>query len=113
MIVYSIDLDLKARVGILAYWWQGAREIFRYKFPRFRMTTPGESIEASLVIVGRTKNYGGPFKITTEARLPCAVRSQEKICPSSCSAALPAKMNTSHARPTSWMESSCISRSRR
>jgi len=69
MIVYSIDLDLKARVGILAYWWQGAREIFRYKFPRFRMTTPGESIEASLVIVGRTKNYGGPFKITTEADL--------------------------------------------
>src|SRR6202030_4569986 len=23
MIVYSIDLDLKARVGILAYWWEG------------------------------------------------------------------------------------------
>ncbi len=31
MIVYAIDLDLKARVGILAYWWQGAREVFRYK----------------------------------------------------------------------------------
>ena len=69
MIVYSIDLGLKARIGILAYWYQGAREVLRYKFPRFRMTTPGESIEASLVIVGRTKNYGGPFKITTEADL--------------------------------------------
>ncbi|MGB8323612.1 MAG: diacylglycerol kinase family protein, partial [Candidatus Acidiferrum sp.] len=23
MIVYSVDLELKARVGILAYWWQG------------------------------------------------------------------------------------------
>ena len=39
MIVYSIDLDLKARVGILAYWWQGAREIFRYTFPHFRVVT--------------------------------------------------------------------------
>ena len=32
MIVYSVDLSLKARVGILAYWWQGAREVSRYTF---------------------------------------------------------------------------------
>jgi diacylglycerol kinase (ATP) len=69
MIVYSIDLDLKARVGILAYWWQGAREVLRYKFPRFRVVTGDRKIDASLVIVGRTKNYGGPFKITTGANL--------------------------------------------
>jgi diacylglycerol kinase (ATP) len=68
-IVYSIDLDLKARLGILAYWWQGAREVFRYEFKHFRVSTPDESVEASLVIVGRTKNYGGPFKITTRADL--------------------------------------------
>jgi diacylglycerol kinase (ATP) len=69
MIVYSIDLDLKARVGILAYWWQGARQVFRYKFPRFRVRTPNDSVDASLVVVGRTQNYGGPFKITTGASL--------------------------------------------
>jgi diacylglycerol kinase (ATP) len=69
MIVYSIDLDLKARVGILAYWWQGAREAFRYKFPHFRVVTGDKRIDVSLVIVGRTKNYGGPFKITTGADL--------------------------------------------
>jgi len=28
MIVYSLDLDLKARIGMLAYWWEGAREVF-------------------------------------------------------------------------------------
>src|SRR5215472_12470024 len=39
MIVYSIDLGLKARVGILAYWWQGARQLFRYRFPHFRVVT--------------------------------------------------------------------------
>jgi diacylglycerol kinase (ATP) len=69
MIVYAIDLDLKARVGILAYWWQGAREVFRYQFPHFRVVSDGQRLDASLVVVGRTKNYGGPFQITTDASL--------------------------------------------
>src|SRR6266568_8098446 len=69
MIVYSIDLGLKSRVGILAYWWEGLREAFRYKFPHFRVVSGGHRINASLVIVGRTQNYGGPFKITTQADL--------------------------------------------
>jgi len=69
MIVYSIDLELKARVGILAYWWQGAREVLRYTFPRFRIRTGDRQMEGTLVVVGRTKNYGGPFKITDQADL--------------------------------------------
>src|ERR1700746_2655798 len=35
MIVYSLDLDLKARLGILAYWWRGGRVLFGYRFPHF------------------------------------------------------------------------------
>src|SRR5579863_2863295 len=79
--VYSIDLDLKARVGILAYWWSGVSSVFSYRFPKFRTTirvpesqassaTNGSapngdvSIDGTLVVVGRTQNYGGPFKIT-------------------------------------------------
>jgi diacylglycerol kinase (ATP) len=69
MIVYSVDLGLKARVGILAYWWQGAREVLRYTFPRFRVRAGDRQLEATLVVVGRTKNYGGPFKITDQADL--------------------------------------------
>jgi diacylglycerol kinase (ATP) len=69
MIVYAIDLELKARIGILAYWWEGAREVLRYKFPRFRVVSGDRKINASLVIVGRTQNYGGPFKITDQADL--------------------------------------------
>jgi diacylglycerol kinase family enzyme len=68
-ITYAVDLELKARFGILAYWWQGAREVINYKFHHFRVTSESESREVSLVIVGRTKHYGGPFKITTEADL--------------------------------------------
>src|SRR5271156_3669878 len=59
MIVYSVDLDLKARVGILAYWWQGAREVLRYKFPHFRVVAEGHATDATLAVIGRTKNYGG------------------------------------------------------
>ncbi|HEY2119424.1 MAG TPA: diacylglycerol kinase family protein [Candidatus Acidoferrum sp.] len=69
MIVYSVDLSLKARVGILAYWWQGAREVLRYTFPRFRVRAGERQVEGSLAVVGRTKNYGGPFKITDQADL--------------------------------------------
>src|SRR5712671_4602913 len=69
MIVYSLDLHLKARLGILAYWWQGAREVFRYRFPHFRIVLGDQKLLASLAIVSRTKNYGGPFKITTGADL--------------------------------------------
>src|SRR6266704_5465095 len=68
-ITYAVDLELKARLGILAYWWQGAREVFNYKFHHFRVSIEGQSREVSLVIVGRTKHYGGPFKITTQADL--------------------------------------------
>ncbi|PYT72404.1 MAG: hypothetical protein DMG42_14515, partial [Acidobacteria bacterium] len=50
-------------------WWAGFREIFRYKFRHFRVISGGRKSNASLVIVGRTQNYGGPFKITTEADL--------------------------------------------
>src|SRR5258708_39836399 len=66
MIGYSIDLDLKARVGILAYWWQGAREVFRYKLTHFRVGTGEKTFDATLVVVGRTKHYRGPFHIPTE-----------------------------------------------
>src|SRR5260370_5163713 len=72
MIVYSIDLDLKARVGIFAYWWQGARQVFRYKFPHFRVVTGEQKLDVSLVVAGRTKHYGGPFRITTEVDLYAA-----------------------------------------
>ncbi|HYA97273.1 MAG TPA: diacylglycerol kinase family protein [Methylomirabilota bacterium] len=68
-IVYSLDLGLKARVGILAYWWEGVRQVVRYSFPRFRVVTPEQQMEGTLLLVGRTKHYGGPFRITTGADL--------------------------------------------
>jgi len=39
------------------------------QFPHFRIVIGDQKLDASLAIVGRTKNYGGPFKITTGADL--------------------------------------------
>ncbi len=77
-ITYAVSGVLKARSGIFAYWAEGFRQLAVYKFPRFRATPATDSvprergtqpIHATLIVVGRTKHYGGPFRITTEADL--------------------------------------------
>ena len=68
-LVNAVDLHTKHRMGILAYWLEGIRQLVQYSFPRFRVMTAEEEHTASLVVVGRTKHYGGPVMITTEASL--------------------------------------------
>ena len=70
-LVSAVRPEVKLKAGILAYWQEGLRQLTRYDFPLFRTQMAGcpGDIDASLVIVGRTKHYGGPFKITTEADL--------------------------------------------
>lgn len=70
-LVAAVRPEFKRQAGILAYWQEGLRQLTRYDFPLFRTQMAGTAtnIDASLVIVGRTKHYGGPFKITTEADL--------------------------------------------
>jgi diacylglycerol kinase (ATP) len=70
-LVSAVHPSIKHKAGILAYWQEGLRQLTRYDFPLFRTSMAGNAIDidASLVIVGRTKHYGGPFKITTEADL--------------------------------------------
>jgi diacylglycerol kinase (ATP) len=70
-LVSAVRPEVKLKAGILAYWQEGFRQLTRYDFPMFRTQMAGSAmnVDASLVIVGRTKHYGGPFKITTEADL--------------------------------------------
>ncbi len=70
-LVSAVRPEIKLKAGILAYWQEGLRQLTKYDFPLFRTSMAGNGtlIDASLVIVGRTKHYGGPFKITTEADL--------------------------------------------
>jgi len=68
-IVHALDPAIKLRTGVLAYWMEGFKQLIRYKFPRFRVTSGDRDIPATLIIVGRTKKYGGPFSITRGADL--------------------------------------------
>jgi len=72
-LVSAVQPQSKRKAGILAYWQVGFFQLWRYDFPLFHTRIDGagngDGIDASLVIVGRTKHYGGPFKITTEAGL--------------------------------------------
>lgn len=68
-LVSAVRPEIKQKSGIFAYWQEGFRQLTRYNFPLFRTMMADGPIDASLVIVGRTKHYGGPFKITTEADL--------------------------------------------
>ena len=68
-LVYSLDLGSKEKTGILAYWMEGVRQLLSYRFPPFRITSRERSVDATLVVIGRTKHYGGPFQITTGASL--------------------------------------------
>ena len=68
-IVNAVNGELKKRAGVLAYWAEGMRQLVRYDFPEMRVRSNGREQLASILVVGRTVNYGGPFKITTGANL--------------------------------------------
>lgn len=68
-IVHAMDATEKRRVGILAYWRAAFSQFFRYQFPEFRVMSREHEMTATLMVVGRTKYYGGPFRITTGASL--------------------------------------------
>lgn len=67
--VYSTNLRVKKRIGILAYWLEGLRQAFLYRFPVFRVRDLGGERVATSLVVGRTKQYSGPVQVTTEASL--------------------------------------------
>jgi diacylglycerol kinase family enzyme len=43
--------------------------LLRYDFPQIRVRSAGRERIATILVVGRTVNYGGPFRITTGASL--------------------------------------------
>jgi diacylglycerol kinase (ATP) len=68
-IVNGVDEIFKKNAGILAYWAEGVRQLFRYDFPLMRVRSGDKERRATIVVIGRTAHYGGPFKITTGASL--------------------------------------------
>lgn len=68
-IVHAVREGLKKHAGILAYWAEGARQLVHYSFPEMRIRSAGQERRTTIIVVGRTVHYGGPFKITAGASL--------------------------------------------
>ena len=67
--VRAVDQNLKHHTGTIAFWLEGFRQLTVYRFPRFRVKLENETSDATFIVAGRTKHYGGPFRITTHADL--------------------------------------------
>jgi len=68
LIVYDLDLALKARFGKLAYWHGGFRNMGRAR-SRFSVEIDGVCRQASFALITRVRNYGGDFEIARRIRL--------------------------------------------
>lgn len=67
--IQSVHAHTKMRLGILAYWLAGVKMLFTYGFPFFRVQSSELELEATLLVIGRTRSYGAPVEITTRASL--------------------------------------------
>jgi len=67
-IVNELDLTLKKKVGKLAYWHGGMRQLGR-SVERFLVRIDGREMDASFVLATRVRNYGGDFEIARNIRI--------------------------------------------
>lgn len=67
-IVYDLDLELKQKLGKLAYWHGGLRQLGK-PVPRFHLAVNGANYCASFALITRVRNYGGDFEIARQVRL--------------------------------------------
>jgi YegS/Rv2252/BmrU family lipid kinase len=68
-VVANVDLRLKRRLGKGAYVLESIRQLFRFRFPRYRVTVDGQAFEAASVIVAKGHYYAGRYVCAPEARL--------------------------------------------
>ena len=68
-VVAGVSPRLKRLFGKGAYVAETMRQLWRFTFPRYRVTVDGSVHEAASVIVARGHFYGGRFVVAPEARL--------------------------------------------
>ena len=67
-IVYHLDLELKARLGQLAYWTGSLRQVLR-RPEEFEVEIEGRRVRCSFALASRTRNYAGYLEIARHASL--------------------------------------------
>jgi YegS/Rv2252/BmrU family lipid kinase len=68
-VVANVSLRLKRLFGKGAYVVESLRQLWRFPFPRYRVTVDGQSYDAASVIVAKGHFYGGRYVCAPDARL--------------------------------------------
>lgn len=68
-VVANVQADLKRRFGKGAYVIESLRQIWRFRFPRYRIAVDGVVHEAASAIIAKGHFYAGRFVCAPEARL--------------------------------------------
>ncbi len=66
--VYRLNLGLKRRAGIFAYFWSASQQLFQ-RFERLAVRVEGEQMESTLAVVSKSRLYGGKLVLTPHAHL--------------------------------------------
>ncbi len=62
-IIGQLNLDLKLRLGVVAYGWEALRQTLRYSFPRFRCAVNGSHVSATFAVIQRSSRYAGWLRL--------------------------------------------------
>ena len=76
-IVAGVNLQLKQRLGKLAYAWQALREIIHYRPVLYDVIMDGEHCRAAAVIAAKGHFYGGRYVCAPEA---CLEHPMLQVC---------------------------------
>jgi diacylglycerol kinase (ATP) len=66
-IVRSVDLNLKKKIGRVAYLYSALRTLWRSDFPTIEAVAEGAVVSAKCVVVANSKYYGGRFVVDRDA----------------------------------------------
>ena len=66
--VYRLNLGLKRRTGIVAYFWSAVQQLFA-RFERLEVLVDGERLDSTLAVVSKSRLYGGKLVLTPHAHL--------------------------------------------
>ena len=68
-VVANVSLRLKRVFGKGAYVVESLRQLWRFPFPRYRVTVDGQGYDAASVVVAKGHFYGGRYVCAPDARL--------------------------------------------
>ncbi len=66
--VYRLNVDLKRRVGMLAYFWSAVQQLY-LPFEQLHIGIGEERLDATLTVLSKSRLYGGNLVLTPNAHL--------------------------------------------